>query len=143
MIVGLEYVVDQPVAVVFAAMANIERRPEWVTPAVERTSLTKGPIRAGARFRARDKYPGRRADFVHEITRYEPNELLEEAWSGPMAGTMVTRFRDADGATELAMHMEVHPAGFLAFVAPLMKRWLVRSLKKDLIRFEELLSVRP
>ena len=143
MIVAFEYGVDQPVAVVFAAMAAIERRPEWVTPALERTPLTKGPIRAGARFRARDGYPGRRVEFVHEIIRYEPNELLEEAWSGPMAGTMVTRFANNGEATDLAIRMEVNPAGFLRLVAPLMKGWLVRSLRKDFVRFEDLVSREP
>ena len=140
MIVGLDYVVDQPVAAVFAVMADIERRPEWVTPAVERTPLTKGAIRAGSRYRARDEYPGRRADFVHEITGYEPDHLLHEAWDGPMAGTGVMRFADADGATALTIRMEVNPSGLLRLVAPLLKGWLVRALRKDLVRFEELVA---
>ena len=48
----------------------------------------------GSRYRAKDQYPGRQAEFVHEITRYEPNRLIGESWGGPMAGHMTTRFAD-------------------------------------------------
>jgi len=44
---------------------------------------------------------------------------------------MTTRFVDEGGSTELIVSMEISPAGVLRFVAPLMKGWLVRELKKD------------
>jgi hypothetical protein len=36
--------------------------------------------------------------------------------------------------------MEISPSGVLRFVAPLMKGWLVRELKKDYERFEQVIA---
>lgn len=135
--IDFEFVVGHPVERVFAAMAQIERRPEWVKLALERTPLTDGPVGVGSRYQAKDQYPGRQAEFVQEITAYEPNELLGESWGGPMAGRMTTRFMEADGSTRLIVSMQINPSGVLRFVAPLMKGWLVRELKKDYQRFEQ------
>jgi uncharacterized protein YndB with AHSA1/START domain len=129
--IDFEYVVGQSVERVFVRMARIERRPEWVTLALERTPLTDGPVGVGSRYRATDQYPGRRAEFVHEVTAYEPNQLLGESWGGPMAGHATTRFVEDGGSTTLIVSMEINPSGVLRFVAPLMKGWLVRELKKD------------
>jgi hypothetical protein len=118
-------------------MTQVERRPEWVKLALERTPLTDGPVGVGSWYRATDQYPGRRAEFVQEITAYEPNQLLGESWGGPMAGHMTTRFVPADGSTTLVVSMEINPSGVLRFVAPLMKGWLVRELEKDYRRFEQ------
>ena len=135
--IEFEYVVGLPVERVFAGMAQIERRPEWVKLALERTPLTDGPVGVGSRYQAKDQYPGRQAEFVQEITAFEPNELLGESWGGPMAGHMTTRFEEAGGSTRMTVSMEIHPSGVLRFVAPLMKGWLVRELKKDYRRFEQ------
>ena len=135
--IDFAFVVGHPVEPVFAAMAQIERRPDWVKLARERTPLTDGPIGVGSRYQAKDQYPGRQAEFVHEITAYEPNELLGESWSGPMAGHATTRFMEANGSTTLIVSMEINPSGVLRFVAPLMKGWLVRELEKDYRKFEQ------
>ena len=138
--VDIEHVVDQPVEPVFALMADIGRRPEWVTPAVERTPLSDGPVGVGSRYRAVSSYPGRKATFVQEITAYEPNRLLEEEWDGPMAGKGTTRFVDEQGSTRVIMHMEINPSGFLRFLGPLVSGWATRAIKKDLVRLEEILT---
>ena len=136
--IDFEHVVGRPVERVFAGMAQIERRPEWVKLALERTPLTDGPVGVGSRYRAKDQYPGRQAEFVHEISAYEPNQLLGESWGGPMAGHATTRFVDEDGgSTRLIVSMGINPSGVMRFVAPLMKGWLVRELKKDYQRFEQ------
>jgi uncharacterized protein YndB with AHSA1/START domain len=138
--IDFEYVVGRPAEWVFARMAQIERRPEWVKLALERTPLTEGPVGVGSRYRATDQYPGRRAEFVQEITDYELNQLLGESWGGPMAGHMTTRFVEDGGSTKLIVSMEINPSGVLRFVAPLMKGWLVRELKKDYERFEQVIA---
>jgi uncharacterized protein YndB with AHSA1/START domain len=135
--IDFEYLFGQPVERVFPVMADIERRPEWVALALERTSLTDGPVGAGSRYRATDQYPGRRAEFVHEITAYEPNRLLGESWGGPLPGQMITRFVEDGASTKLIVSMEINPSGNLKFVAPLMKGWLVRALMKDYRKLEE------
>jgi uncharacterized protein YndB with AHSA1/START domain len=141
--IDLEYVFNQPAKRLFAVMADIEHRPEWVALAVERTALTDGPVGAGSRYRATDHYPGRRAEFVHEITAYEPNRLIAESWGGPMAGHMTTRFVEEGGSTRLTVSMEINPSGVLRFIAPLMKARLVRELEKDYEGLENSMATGP
>ncbi|MBT8239725.1 MAG: SRPBCC family protein [Acidimicrobiia bacterium] len=136
MIIGLEHLIKQPVEPVFSVMSDIERRPEWVTPAIERRKLTAGEVGVGTRYQATDKYPGRRAEFVHHITAYEMNRLLGESWDGPMSGHMNTRFVAANGWTRLIVTVDVEPAGVLKLAAPLLKVWLARALRKDFARLE-------
>jgi len=52
--IDFEYVVGQPVERVFARMAQIERRPEWVVFALGRTPLADGPVGVGSRYGAQD-----------------------------------------------------------------------------------------
>ena len=138
--IDFEYVVGQSVALVYDRMAQVERRPEWVKLALERTPLTDGPVGVGSRYQAKDQYPGWQAEFVQEITAYEPNQLLGESWGGPMAGHMTTRFVEDGGSTRLIVSMEIKPSGALRFVAPLMKGWLVRELRKDYRKFEQAIA---
>ena len=135
--IELEHVVRQPVQLVFSVMADIERRPEWVTPAIARTKFTAGEVGVGTEYKATDKYPARRAEFVHQITAYEENRLLGESWGGPMAGHMDTRFVEQNGSTKLIVTGEIEPAGVLKLAAPLMKVWLLRALIADFVRLEQ------
>ncbi len=135
-----EFVIDHPVDAVFSAMADIEQRPRWVTPAQERKKITEGPVGEGTKYYAVDKYPGRRAEFTQEITAYEPNRLLAESWGGPMAGTSETRFFDENGSTRVRMHMEMNPTGLLGLLAPLMKSWASRAIGKDIEKLEALIA---
>ncbi|MFQ5968501.1 MAG: SRPBCC family protein [Acidimicrobiia bacterium] len=131
-----EFVIRQPVEKVFGHFADIEGRPNWVTPAVEREKLTEGPVGVGTKYRSVDRLPGRRIEFSQEVTAYVPNELVSEAWTGPLAGRSETRFAPQDGATRLTLHMEVAPSGMFKVLAPIIRGWVQRALQKDLARFE-------
>jgi uncharacterized protein YndB with AHSA1/START domain len=140
-IVEFEQVVDRPVAQVFSLMADVGSRPEWVALALERTALDEDAAGAGSRYRARDRYLLFRPEFVHEITELEPDRLLVEQWDGPLGGSMTTRFFEEDGSTRVVLRMVMTPPAALRLVAPLAKGWLVRGLRKDFARFEELVDV--
>ena len=136
-----EMVIEQPVEKVFALFADIESRPNWVAPALEREKLTEGPVDVGTRFRAVDQLPGRRVEFSHEVTAYVPNELIAEAWTGPMAGQSECRVAPYDAGTQLMLHMDVQPSGVLKFLLPLMGGWVRRTIAKDLARCEAWVAV--
>ena len=140
MTIDEEFVIDHPVDAVFSAMADIEQRPRWVAPAQERTKITEGPVGEGTKYRAVDKYPGRRAEFTQEITAYEPNRLLAESWDGPMGGTSETRFTDENSSTRVHMHMEMNPTGLLGLLAPFTESWVSRAVGKDIAKLEQLIA---
>lgn len=132
MIVELKHVVDQPVGRVFSLLSDIGRRPDWSSAPVERTKLTEGPIGVGTRYRAVDKVPGRRLEFIRETTECEPNRLLVDSWDGPLAGVGTTGFEAEGDSTRLNMHFEISPTGPLKYLAPLMTGSMIRGFKKDL-----------
>ena len=140
MIIDKEFVIEQPVDLVFSHMADIEKRPDWVEPAQSRERMTEGAVGVGTQFRAVDQYPGKRAHFTHEITAYEPNRVLSESWDGPMGGTSETRFVDEGGSTRVHMHIEMKPSGMLRILAPLMKPWAQRAIAQDIGRLEKLIA---
>lgn len=140
MIIDKEFVIEQPVGLVFSQMADIEKRPQWVEPAQSREKMTEGAVGVGTQFRAVDMYPDKTAHFTHEITVYEPNRVLSESWDGPMAGTGETLFVDEGGSTRVNMHMEMKPLGLLGILAPLMKPWAGRAITKDVRRLEEIIA---
>ena len=78
-----------------------------------------------------------RVEFSHEVTAYQPNELISEAWTGPLAGRSESRFSAHDSGTRLSVHMEVQPSGVLKVLSPMMRGWAQRALRKDFARFED------
>lgn len=140
MIVELEHVVEQPIDRVFALLSDIGRRPDWSSAPVERTKLTEGPIGVGTRYQAVDKVPGRRLEFIQEITEYEPNRLLVESWNGPLGGVGTTRFEEDGDSTRLSMHFDIKATGVMKYLAPLMTGSMIRGFKKDLDGLGELIA---
>ena len=136
MILEDEFVIDHPVDSVFSHMA-VELRPHWVSGAVEREKITEGPVGKGTRFRAVDKFGNRRIEAIDEITAYEPNRLLSEAWDGSFPGNGTIRFFDENGSTRVRRHFEINPSGLFSLLAPLMKPLVKRELNRDLERFKE------
>lgn len=138
--VELEHVVAAPVETVFAVVSDIALRPKWVGIAQERTSIVDGPAAARATYRAVDKVPGRTIEYTQTIERFEPNELLEESWDGPMAGRSTIRFREDQDATAMTIEAEVASPlpKALAFLEPAARAWAMRMFRQDLERLNAL-----
>lgn len=134
--VDLDVVINQPLGAVFAHFADVEGRPNWVTPALERRKVTDGPVAAGTRLRSTDRLPFGRVTFDHEVTALVPNELISETWTGPLGGRSDARFSAEGEATRVSLEMEMNPTGIYRVLAPLLSPWVHSAMRKDLRKFE-------
>ncbi len=127
--------VEAPVEVVFEGWADLERSPEHQRPTIERTRLTGEPVGAGTRYRAVDRWPGRKVTFEMEITTFERPHLIEARWEEPMEGGWSARFEDLNGATRMSFETMISPKGLMGLLSPLMKPWASRQLAEGLDSF--------
>ena len=82
--------IEQPIAQVFAFVANAETTPQWQEEIVDVRRTTAGPIGVGTTYQALHTHLGEPAASILEITEYEPNKKVSfEGITGP------SRFRDS------------------------------------------------
>ena len=127
--------IARPVDQVFDLWANLERSPEYSAATIERRKLTDGPIGLGTRYHAVDRFPGRTVEFKVDVTGYERPRRMAASWSDGMAGGWEATFIAADGGTELAFTTVIEPTGLMRVVAPLMRPWARRQLRRFMVDF--------
>jgi uncharacterized protein YndB with AHSA1/START domain len=76
--------IEQPIAQVFAFVANAETTPQWQEEIVDVRRTTAGPIGVGTTYQALHTHLGEPAASILEITEYEPNKKVSfEGITGP------------------------------------------------------------
>lgn len=128
----LEITVNRPVDEVFRYAADIEHVPEWAKPARTREKLTEGPIGVGTRYRAVDQMPGRRIEFIEEVTIYEPNRRAAFSLGEPINGQIDARFQPVEDNTKVDFSVALNPTGLMGLLEPVMAKPMRRMFEKDL-----------
>jgi uncharacterized protein YndB with AHSA1/START domain len=131
-----EVIVEKPIEEVFALFSDLEQSHYYSAPVLERTKITDGPVGAGTRYRARDKWPGREVEFTVEITRYSPPSELAATWSTPMQGGWRAEFREATPGTKLSFTASMIPSGLMALLTPVLRPWAKRQTRAFLADFK-------
>lgn len=129
-------VIDRPLDAVFAQWTDVEKYPEWAGPVLQRKKLTDGPVAVGTRFRAADKWPGRRVEFDMEITEYVENEQFGARWFEPMEGSWTSRLSEVDGGTLLDFEIEMELPLVMRLLSPFMKWWAGRQNRRFMESFK-------
>ncbi|MDX1511285.1 MAG: SRPBCC family protein [Nitriliruptorales bacterium] len=130
--------ISAPVETVFDGWADLERAAEHQAPTKERRKLTDGPVGAGTRYAAVDRWPGRDVAFEMEITEYDRPSHLAAEWFEPMSGSWSADFVEASsGTTKMDFVATIEPGGFMALLAPLMRPWARRQLASGLVAFKD------
>ena len=95
-------VINRPVERVFAFVSDFENDPPWSGVAQVRRSPA-GPVGIGTTFRLRQRFLGRSFDFIMEVVRYQPNQLITvKSTSSRFVSMMGTRLVEPAGdATRL------------------------------------------
>lgn len=127
--------VDAPIQRVFDGWAALERSPEHQKPTLERTRLTEGPLGAGTRYRAIDRWPGRTVAFEMELTEYTPPTQIAARWQEPMTGSWTARFVEDGERTRMDFETIIEPTGFMGILEPLMRPWARRQLARGMESF--------
>lgn len=130
--VEAEVTVNRPVEEVFSFTTDFSRIPEWADPVAKREVMTEGPVGVGTRIQAVDEFPGRRVEFVEEISVYEPNERVTAHMGAPMNGEFSFAFKAEDGRTRVNAYIDASPTGLFGIVMRLLGRKVQNDFQKDL-----------
>ena len=109
-------------------------------PALTRERLTEGPIGVGTRYRAVDQMPGRRIEFIEEVTVYEPNERASFALGEPVNGKVDARFHPIENNTRVDFSVAIKPTGLMGLLDPVLARPMRRRFGKDLANLKATLE---
>lgn len=129
-------IVKKPIEVVFARWSEFERFPEWFDSTIERKKLSEGPQGVGTKYRGVEKMPGKRVEFILEITAFKPNQRIAAQLSAPMNAEWDATFETVQSGTRLTLRSVAHLSGIMALMAPLMIGWAKRTQQKGLNRFK-------
>ena len=159
-----EVSVERPIGDVFAAFAERAGRvPVWDGPPDlgEVRKLTKGPVGKGTRYLLEaDLRSGRHVEGTVEVTGFDPDRILEVAWSSEgrrhwdyrlggagaanvvfvpgwgSRGTLEARFTEDDRGTRVTLHSENNLSGWY-ILASFILRWIAyRRMRQNLARFK-------
>jgi uncharacterized protein YndB with AHSA1/START domain len=126
---------------VFAFVSDQTNASRWQRGLAEVRRTTDGPIGVGTRHTFERTLMGRRMDGSNEYTRYEPNELVAFAWSGPMPGHASYVVEPAGpSGTRLVSRLEMQAQGLLRLAEPLLAAGLRRDVEANLDTLKHLLE---
>jgi uncharacterized membrane protein len=141
MTVEHEIVIERPVDVVFAYVADPTNAPEWQADVVSTTKASDEPMGTGVRWREVRNFLGRRIQGTLEATEYEPDRLFAlETVSGTVALKVRHLFEPFDGGTRIRVLAEGHPGRLGRLGGRFVRRAAERQLKADFARLKELLE---
>ena len=95
---------------------------------------TSGPTGVGTRYReVVQMLPFFRGEILSEITHFEPDQRLEESFSGAgMRGHLAYRFVPEEDGTRLIQRETLHCVGLLRLIEPFIRRMLEPKLTERL-----------
>ena len=129
--------VERPPQAVFDAWARIDRATRHNPSVVERAKLTEGPIGAGTRFAAVDRWPGLDVRYTVELTVFERPERIAAIWSNPLSGGWDAIFEPRGDGTEMRFHATLQPAGVHGLALRLLWPWYRRQVRVFLETFRD------
>ncbi len=135
--------VDAPVDRVWAVAIDANRISEWQTNVVEVRDVGGSLEQVGTRYTAVNRLAGRPIEGEWEVTRVEPNRLLELTGTAPGGGRALNRitFAPTDNATDVAVDLDYElPGGFVGQFANrlFIERALQRDIRHSLENFKAL-----
>ena len=127
-------VITRPVADVFRFAADPDNAPLWYANIKSVEWLTPRPARVGSRIAFVAHFLGRRLAYTYEIAELTPGvRLVMRTAEGPFPmETTYTWEPTGDGSTRMMLRNRGTPAGFSAWLAPVMAPAIRRANRKDL-----------
>ena len=115
--------------------------PLWIGGVVESGVLSDGPVRQGTRVARVAKFLGRRIEYVNEVIEYDPGvRLVMKSVAGPFPMTVSYEFEEAEGGTLAQIQVRGEAEGFFKLAAPVLARFVRRSIMRDLETLKGLLE---
>ena len=115
--------------------------PAWIGGISESELLGGPPLAVGSRVRRVARFMGKRIDYVNEVTRLEPDALLEmRSVKSPFPMVITYGFENAGDGTRTTVRVQGDPSAFYRIAGPLLVRRVKRSVREDLDRLRDILE---
>ena len=127
-------VIKRPRSEVSRIAADPANAPLWYVNIKSVEWKTPPPARVGSRIAFVAQFLGRRLAYTYEIAEFIPGvRLVMRTSEGPFPmETTYTWESNADGTTRMTLRNRGRPAGFSAWLAPVMAVAIRRANRKDL-----------
>ena len=139
----LSVLIYRPVPVVFAFFRDKDKLTQEKDSSVAVIEkMTEGSVGRGTRYReVVQMMPFYREEIRSEITRYEPEKLIEECFeSGMMYGRLIYLFTAEADQTRLTQQEELSMRGLLIPFQPFIRRTFLKKLQGRLDGIKKLLE---
>ena len=139
--ISAEFVVNRPVADVFAFIASFENRMQYEEGLIEAEQTSEGPFGLGSTGRDAMEAMGRRMESTAEISAFEPDKAFTfRSTSGGMEFEGSWAFEPVDGGTKVALMFEGRMKGLMRLFEPLIARKFRGQMDRSIARLKELLE---
>jgi hypothetical protein len=129
---------------VAAFVVDHRNDPDWIGGITESELLGDPPIAVGSRVRRVASFLGKRIEYVNEVTRLEPDSLLEmRSVQSPFPMVVTYAFEETDGGTRASVRVQGDPSSWYRIAGPLLARKVRSSVQDDLDRLRGLLEADP
>jgi hypothetical protein len=134
-------IIDRSADDVFSFLAVRSNDPVWMAAVVESEWLDRSPSPGvGRRGRMTMKLFGRRAEYVDEVTTYEPGrKIAHRTIEGPVDLNTACLCEPVDGACRATVVAEAERI-FSRFLDPVIARLMRRGFKADLATLKQILE---
>ena len=134
--------IQQPLAKVFAFLANPENETQWESDLIEAKLTSAGPIGVGSTGRDLRRFMGKETVTTWQVTEFEPNQKMTfKVISGPMPFEGMFVFETVDGGTRLVYKVQAKTSGFSRLFDPLVARFVKSQGEKQMFALKRALEV--
>src|SRR5262245_33111272 len=127
----------------FAALADLEARPNWQPSLIEMRVEPAGPARLGSRVFETRKYPGRQSTNILTISKFEPDRLLTLETAADVRESIRERYQIeqlADGSCRLECRAEL--GGIPRMLEFIVRQATAKELSQNCARLASVLASR-
>ncbi len=124
--------IDESPSAVFHFLCHKDsHKQEKDSPVLLLEKTTAGPVGIGTRYReVVQMAPFIKSQILSEITRYEPDSVLEERWAGGgMKGILTYFFHPANQGTDLIQQVNIETKWFLKAFNSIISKMYVKAAR--------------
>lgn len=134
-------VVEQQPAAVFALIANIERKHEWVAEVESSRQTSPGPVKEGTTYVDHVRFMGRRSEIPTVITAYRPGELLAYRHTGgPIQGELRYTLEPDENGTRLRVQIDAEFPWYFNLLGFILRRQMRKQMDGNFAALQRALA---
>ncbi len=133
--------IDRPREEVAAYVFDHRNDTVWIGGISQSELLGAPPIGEGTRVRRVASFMGKPIEYVNEVERLVPGEVLEmRSVQSPFPMRVTYAFEDANGRTRASVRVQGDAAGWYRVAGPMLAAGVRRSVGRDLATLKRLLE---